>query len=76
MESTLAKQMGVSRTPVREALHKLNQENLVHSIPRVGYLVDEITEYDIEDLFAVRAAIEQLAGKWAVEKITPKNSRD
>lgn len=69
VESTLAKEMGVSRTPVREALHKLNLENLVHSIPRVGYMVNDISEYDIEDLFATRTAIEQLAAKWAIEKI-------
>jgi DNA-binding GntR family transcriptional regulator len=69
VESRLAREVGVSRTPVREALHKLNLENLVHSIPRVGYIVTEISEYDIEDLFAMRTAIEQLAGRWAVGKI-------
>lgn len=72
VESTLAVEMGVSRTPVREALHKLDLEELVHSIPRVGYIVNDMTEYDIEDLFSVRTAIEQLAARWSLGRITPK----
>jgi DNA-binding GntR family transcriptional regulator len=69
VESALAAEMGVSRTPVREALHKLNLEQLIYSIPRVGYIVNDISEYDIEDLFVTRTAIEQLAASWAIEKI-------
>jgi DNA-binding GntR family transcriptional regulator len=72
VESTLAKEMGVSRTPIREALHKLDLEGLVYSIPRVGYIVNDMKEYDIEDLFTTRTAIEQLATRWAIEKITPE----
>jgi len=72
VESALAKEMGVSRTPIREALHKLDLEGLVYSIPRVGYIVNDMKEYDIEDLFTTRTAIEQLATRWAIEKITPE----
>ncbi len=72
VESALAVEMGVSRTPIREALHKLDLEELVHSIPRVGYMVNDMTEYEIEDLFTTRTAIEQLAARWALEKITPE----
>lgn len=72
VESALAEEMGVSRTPIREALHKLDLEELVHSIPRVGYMVNDMTEYEIEDLFSTRTAIEQLAARWALEKITPE----
>ncbi len=72
VESALGVEMGVSRTPVREALHKLDLEELVYSIPRVGYIVNDMTEYDIEDLFLTRTAIEQLAARWALEKITPE----
>lgn len=72
VESALAEEMGVSRTPIREALHKLDLEELVHSIPRVGYMVNDMTEYEIEDLFSTRIAIEQLAARWALEKITPE----
>jgi DNA-binding GntR family transcriptional regulator len=72
VESVLAVEMGVSRTPIREALHKLDLEELVYSMPRVGYIVNDMTEYDIEDLFLTRTAIEQLAARWALEKITPE----
>ena len=71
-ESALAGEMRVSRTPIREALHKLNLEDLVHSIPRVGYIVNDISEYDVEDLFVTRTAIEQIAARRAIEKITPE----
>jgi DNA-binding GntR family transcriptional regulator len=70
VETTLAKEMGVSRTPVREALHKLGLEDLVRPVARMGYIVSDLSEYDIEDLFATRAAIEQLAARCALEKIT------
>lgn len=70
VETTLAKEMGVSRTPVREALHKLGLEDLVRPVARMGYIVNDLSEYDIEDLFATRAAIEQLAARCALEKIT------
>jgi len=71
VEATIAAELGVSRTPVREALHKLGLESLVQSIPRVGYIVNDMSEYDIEDLFTTRAAIEQLVAGCALEKITP-----
>jgi DNA-binding GntR family transcriptional regulator len=71
VETALATEMGVSRTPVREALHKLGLENLVRPVARMGYIVNDLSEYDIEDLFATRAAIEQLAAGYALERITP-----
>ena len=70
VETTLAAKMKVSRTPVREALHKLALEGLLYSIPRAGYIVEEMSDHDIEDLFRTRTAIEQIVVKWAVEKIT------
>ncbi len=72
VETTLAAKMKVSRTPVREALHKLALEGLLYSIPRAGYIVEEMSDHDIEDLFRTRTAIEQIVVKWAVEKITPE----
>lgn len=71
VESNLAAEMQVSRTPVREALHKLALEGLLYSIPRAGYIVEEMSEYDVEDLFEVRIKIEQMAARMALEKITP-----
>jgi len=70
VESSLAAELKVSRTPVREALHKLALEGLLYSIPRAGYIVDSMSDHDIRDLFTTRTAIEQLAAKWALEKIT------
>ena len=72
VESTLAREMSVSRTPAREALHKLALEGLLYSIPRAGYIVAEMSDYDIQDLFKTRMAIEQLVARWAQENITPE----
>jgi DNA-binding GntR family transcriptional regulator len=72
VETTLASEMNVSRTPVREALHKLALEGFLYSIPRAGYIVEETSESDIKDLFTTRTAIEKIAVKWAIEKITPE----
>jgi DNA-binding GntR family transcriptional regulator len=69
VESNLAADMQVSRTPIREALHKLALEGLLYSIPRAGYIVEEMSDSDIQDLFATRIAIEQIAARLAVEKI-------
>ena len=70
VESNLAADMQVSRTPVREALHKLALEGLLYSIPRAGYIVEEMSDDDVQDLFTTRMAIEQLAARQALEKIT------
>lgn len=70
VESILATKMKVSRTPVREALHKLDSEGLVHFFPRTGYIISDMSQYDIEDLFMTRTVIEQLTTKLAIEKIT------
>ncbi len=70
VESVLAADMQVSRTPVREALHKLALEGLLYSIPRAGYIVEEMSDYDIQDLFTTRMTIEQIAARLAMEKIT------
>ena len=70
VESALADQMGVSRTPVREALQKLVSEGTVYSIPRAGYIVEDMSERDVLDLFMTRAAVEQLIARLAAERIT------
>lgn len=70
MEIQLAQRLGVSRTPVREAIRKLELEGLVLMIPRRGAEVAEITRQDLEDVLEVRAALEELAVKDACEHIT------
>jgi DNA-binding GntR family transcriptional regulator len=70
MEAQLAEEMGISRTPVREAIRKLELEGFVHMIPRKGACVAEYSEKDIVDTFRIRKALELLAIELAVEKIT------
>ncbi len=70
MEIQLAEQLGVSRTPVREAIRKLELEGFVVMIPRKGAYVAGISLKDIADVFEVRAAMEALAAGLAAERIT------
>ena len=70
IEMKIAEELGVSRTPVREAIRKLELEGLVLMIPRKGAEVAEITIKDLEDVLEVRAALEELAVCDACENIT------
>jgi len=70
MEIQLAEDMGVSRTPVREAIRKLELEGFVVMIPRKGAYVAGISLHDITDVFEVRAALESLAAGLAAERIS------
>lgn len=71
VETKLAKEMGVSRTPVREAIRLLEYEGLVVNTPNKGTIVQGISAQDINDIYTIRTLIEGLAARWAVEKITP-----
>ena len=70
MEAQLAEEMGVSRTPVREAIRKLELEGFVAMIPRKGAYVADYSIKDITDVFEIRAALESLAAGLACERIT------
>lgn len=70
MEIQLADRLGVSRTPIREAIRKLELEGLVVMIPRKGAEVARITEKDLKDVLEVRCSLEELAVELACEKIT------
>lgn len=70
MEIALANKLGVSRTPIREAIRKLELEGLVVMIPRKGAEVSRITEQDLRDVLEVRASLEKLAAELACERIT------
>ncbi|MFP3927376.1 MAG: GntR family transcriptional regulator [Desulfobacteraceae bacterium] len=72
VESSLAERLGVSRTPVREALQKLASEGFLQPIPRAGYIVEEMADHDIQDLFEARSEIEKAAARWALAKIRPE----
>lgn len=71
-EATVAKELGVSRTPVREALHQLELEGLVVIVPNKGAYVKGFTDKDIHDIFVIRSLLEGLCAKWATEHITPE----
>jgi DNA-binding GntR family transcriptional regulator len=68
IEEDLATEMGTSRTPVREAIQKLEKEGLIYKLPRGGFSVGNITEEDIEEVFGVRGVLEGYAGYLATKK--------
>lgn len=70
MEIQLANKLGVSRTPIREAIRKLELEGLVLMIPRRGAVVAEITEKSLRDVLEVRGSLEELAVELACERIS------
>lgn len=71
-ENALAKEIGVSRTPVREALRQLELEGLVHIIPNKGAYVTGITLKDVKDIYEMRALLEGLCARKVVENINEK----
>lgn len=70
METKLSSELGVSRTPIREALKQLELEGLVRSEPGKGVIVQGVSSKDIEDIYTIRMVIEGLAVKWAAKNIT------
>lgn len=70
MELQLASKLGVSRTPIREAIRMLEQEGLAVTVPRKGAEVAGMTEKDMEDVLVIRAALDQLAVQLACDEIT------
>lgn len=68
-EAGLAADLGVSRTPIREALHRLEQEHIIEITPK-GILVLGVTQQDLEDIFQIRIRIEGIASGFAAERIT------
>ena len=70
MEIQLAAKLGVSRTPIREAIRKLELEGLVVMVPRKGAEVAHITEKDMRDVLEVRSALEELAADLAMRNVT------
>ena len=69
-EKNIGEELGVSRTPVREALRQLELEGLVHIIPNKGAFVENVTLKDIKDIYEIRTLLEGLCARWAAENIT------
>lgn len=72
-ERNLSEEFGVSRVPVREAILVLEQQRLVHTEPRVGATVTELTARDVAELFDVRLALEPLTARLAAAHRTPED---
>ena len=71
IEEQIAHQIGISRTPVREAFHKLERDDLVSRLPKGGFAVRKFTEEDVEEIFGIRTALESYAASLATLHITP-----
>ncbi len=71
VETRIAEELDVSRTPVREALRRLELEELVRSTPNKGMVVLGVTPKDIDDIYAIRYLLEGQAARWAAERATP-----
>ncbi len=65
VETKLAEELGVSRTPIREALRQLELEELVTAVPSRGAVVQGISPQDVDDIFVIRLLIEGQAARWA-----------
>jgi len=70
VETKLAEELEVSRTPIREALKQLELEGLAVSIPNRGVKVQAISTRDIDDIYTIRRLLEGQAAYWAAERIT------
>ena len=69
-ENQIASELRVSRTPIREAFKLLENEGLIDYIPNRGCFAKGFTKQDVEDIYAVREALEEMAVRWAVARIS------
>ncbi len=72
-EDELAQSFGISRTPIREMLRRLEHEDLVKVIPNRGVFVSELTQADIEEVLEIRTALETAAARSAALKLTEQD---
>jgi DNA-binding GntR family transcriptional regulator len=76
IEAAIADELGVSRSPVREALRQLEQHGLVFSLPNRGTFVAELNEQDVEEILLLRGALEGLAARLAADRMGRRDLRD
>ena len=75
-EVTIGEELGVSRTPVREAFRQLELEGLIQIVPNKGAYVTGITEKDVKDIYMIRSLLEGLCARWATEHITDEQMEE
>ena len=75
-EMAIGEELGVSRTPVREAFRQLELEGLIQIIPNKGAYVIGITMKDVQDIYMMRARLEGLCARWATEHITQEQMEE
>jgi DNA-binding GntR family transcriptional regulator len=76
LESKLADELGVSRTPIREAIRLLELEGLVETTAKKGATVLGISRKDVQDIYAIRQLVEGLAARWATSRLTPPEIKE
>lgn len=75
-EAAIGEELGVSRTPVREAFRQLELEGLISIVPNKGAYVTGITSKDIADIYMIRSLLEGLCAGWAAEKISEEQLQE
>ena len=75
-EKPIGDELGVSRTPVREALRQLELQGLVTITPNKGAHVTGFSKEDLNDIYEIRSVMEGLCAKWAAKKATPEQLRE
>lgn len=75
-EVAIGEELGVSRTPVREAFRQLELEGLIQIIPNKGAFVTGITVKDVKDIYMIRSRLEGLCARWATENITKEQMEE
>ncbi len=76
VEAQIAKEVGISRTPIREALHLLEKDGFLESVPRVGYFVKKLDLDELDEIFEIRLVIEKLVCSRAIEHIDDASIQD
>ncbi|TDF93235.1 GntR family transcriptional regulator [Paenibacillus piri] len=76
IERELADQLNVSRTPIREALFRLESQGFVKTLPRKGVVVSKLSPEEIIEIFTILAALESLAMKMAAQKAEPSHREE
>ncbi len=75
-EVAIGEELGVSRTPVREALRQLELEGLIQIIPNKGAYVVGISAKDVHDIYMIRSKLEGLCARWACENISKEQMEE